>query len=380
MNRVGIIGGGQLGRMLAQASAELGIECLILDPDPACCAGQVAPVHVGSLDDMPCLAAFAEQVDVVTYEHENVPTESLEVIAESTDVAPGVTSLKLSQDRLLERSLLSACEVDQPKHASVDGLSTLNDAIKHVGAPGFLKRRRGGYDGRGQTLVQSTDDAAEAWNLLGSTNCVYEALVSFDRELSILGLRDRSGHKLFYPLIESLHDGGILIRTRAPAPGAIELQSGAEEIASRVVDTLDHVGAFALELFDVGGRLLANEFAGRVHNTGHWTIEGAETSQFSNHIRAITGMPLGATAATGFAITANVLGEIPGPLQHPETLPPNLHVHLYGKKPAPRRKIGHATIVCAKELDALDAVGVMTSLIGPRHLDVNEFDAPARKR
>jgi len=347
VRRVGILGGGQLGRMLAQAGEALGIECRLLDPSPDACAGQVAQLVVGSVDDHEVLASFAEGIDVVTYEHENLPPESLEFLASRLRVAPGPGSLRISRDRLLERRLFARCNVAQPVHRAVSDERTLDAAIRAVGTPGFLKRRAGGYDGRGQAPVQRPDDASAAWASIGNAPATYEAHVHFDRELSIVGIRVTGGETRFYPLVESVHERGTLVRTLAPAPGVTpELESTARRMAGAVADALDHVGTFALELFDVRGELLANEFAGRVHNTGHWTIEGAETSQFENHLRAITGMTPGPTTPRGHTLMLNLLGRVPDALRD-GSLPPGVHVHLYGKRPAPRRKLGHVTLRAA---------------------------------
>jgi len=346
MTRVGILGGGQLGRMLAQAGAGLGIECRLLDPSPDACAGQVAPLVVGSPEDKATLSAFAEGLDVVTYEHENLPPESLEFLASRVRVAPGPASLRNSRDRLLERRLFARCGVDQPTHDAISDDRSLALVVESVGTPGYLKRRRGGYDGRGQALVGRPDEARDAWASIENAPATYEAHVDFRRELSIVGARAADGEIRFYPIVESVHEGGILVRTIAPAPDVTpELESTARSMAGAVADALDHVGAFALELFELDGALLANEFAGRVHNTGHWTIEGAESSQFENHLRAVTGMPLGSTKLTGHTLMINLLGEIPDSLRDPESLPRSVHVHAYGKQPASRRKVGHVTLL-----------------------------------
>ncbi len=325
---VGCIGGGQLGRMLALAGAPLGLRMRFLDPAPDACAGAVGELVVGAYDDPACLDRLADGADVVTFEFENVPVEAARRVA----VVPDMRALELGQDRLVEKELFRRLGIGTAP------FGTLED----VGVPALVKSRRLGYDGKGQRTVDSPGE------IIGENELV-EGIVPFDRELSIVGVRGRDGATAFYPLTENEHRGGILATSRAPASGAGALQGEAEEIARRLLDELGYVGVLAVELFDVGGRLLANEFAPRVHNTGHWTIEGSVTSQFENHLRAILGLPLGPTEALGSAILVNLVGAVP-PLEELLAVR-GAHVHVYGKEPRPGRKLGHVTIVDADPAD-----------------------------
>jgi 5-(carboxyamino)imidazole ribonucleotide synthase len=308
--------------------------------------------------------------DVVTYEHEHLPAESVEWLAERTVVRPGGRSLREVQNRVTQRRLLSRVGVGQADHVVIDdreiakrggGEQALRSAVERIGAPGILKTATGGYDGKGQFRIESSHQCAEAWSALNPETAVYERFVDFERELSIVGVRGADGAKRFYPIIESVHERGILVQTIAPAPGEAEvvrsLQAQAESHVSAIVDELGHIGAFALELFQIPGhagpRVIANEFAGRVHNTGHWTIEGAETSQFANHLRAITGRDLGSTAmSVGASAMMNFIGALPDEAQIASFNQAGAFYHDYGKRPAPGRKVGHVT-VCAPDSRAL---------------------------
>jgi 5-(carboxyamino)imidazole ribonucleotide synthase len=329
---VGCIGGGQLGRMLALAAAPLGVRMRFLDPAPDACAGQVGELVVASYDDLDGLARLAESADVVTFEFENVPVAA----AQAVDAVPGPRALELGQDRLVEKELFRRLGIETAPFGSLDD----------VGFPALVKSRRLGYDGKGQRVAEGDETLAD--------DELAEGIVEFDRELSIVAVRGRDGETAFYPLAENEHRGGILAISRVPARGAPQRE--AEEIASRLLDELAYVGVLAVELFDVDGSLLANEFATRVHNTGHWTIDGAPTSQFENHLRAILGLPLGSTAARGSSTMVNLVGEVP-PLGRLLAVP-GAHVHLYGKEPRPGRKLGHVTLVDAAE----DAVAEVEGL------------------
>lgn len=332
MTVVGCIGGGQLGRMLALAGAPLGIRMRFLDPAPDACAGQVGELIVGPYDDERCLAGLAEGAAVVTYEFENVPPEAARLVA----AVPGARALEQGQDRLVEKELFRRLGIDTARFGS----------LAEVGVPALVKSRRLGYDGKGQHVAEVIGPIGEGE--------LAEELLAFDRELSVLAVRCRDGDTAFYPVAENEHRGGILAVSRAPARDAP--QQAAEDIATRLLDELEYVGVLAVELFEVGGRLLANEFAPRVHNTGHWTIDGAVTSQFESHLRAILGLPLGDTSATGQAVMVNLVGSLP-PLERLLAIP-GAHVHLYGKEPRAGRKLGHVTLVDAAE----DAVAEVVAL------------------
>jgi 5-(carboxyamino)imidazole ribonucleotide synthase len=329
---VGCIGGGQLGRMLALAGAPLGVRLRFLDPAADACAGDVGELVVGAYDDPVCLDRLADGTNAVTYEFENVPVSA----ARAVGAVPDSLALELGQDRLAEKDLFRRLGIATAPFGSLD----------ETGVPALVKSRRLGYDGKGQRV-------AETFEPLGEDELA-EGVVAFDRELSILAVRGRTGETAFYPVTENEHRGGILAVSRAPAPGAP--QDEAEWIASRLLDDLGYVGVLAVELFDVEGRLIANEFAPRVHNSGHWTIDGAYTSQFENHLRAILGLPLGVTAARGSSVMVNLVGGSP-PLERLLAIS-GAHAHLYGKEERPGRKIGHVTLVDAGD----DAVAQVVEL------------------
>ena len=314
---VGVIGGGQLARMLALAGIPLGLSFRFLDPSPDAPARAVGELIVGDYDDPRLLARLADGAAAVTYEFENVPVAAAERVA----AIPAAAALRASQDRLVEKLLFRELGIPTPR---------IDDEVETF--PAILKTRRLGYDGKGQRLVES-------WDGPGSLH-VLEERVPFDRELSLLAVRAADGKTRFWPLAENVHEDGILRVSRAPAANAP--QAEAEEYGARLLDRLGYVGVLALELFDVGGRLLANEFAPRVHNTGHWTIEGAATSQFENHLRAILGLPLGPTESRP-SVMVNLIGSLPR--SHDVLRIPGAHLHLYAKEPRPRRKLGHVTLV-----------------------------------
>ena len=318
---VSCIGGGQLGRMLALAGAPLDVRFRFLDPSPDACAGEVGELLVGPYDDPDLLDRLADGAAAVTYEFENVPVDA----ARRVGAVPDARALELGQDRLVEKELFRSLGIPTARYGS----------LEESGLPALVKSRRLGYDGKGQRLVESL--------VVFDDDELAEEVVPFDRELSIVAARGRDGQTAFYPLAENEHRGGILSVSRAPALGA--LQGEAEEIATKLLDALGYVGVLAVELFEVEGRLLANEFAPRVHNTGHWTIDGAVTSQFENHVRAVLGLPLGSTEALGESVMLNLVGDAP-PLEHMLGVP-GAHVHLYGKTPRPGRKLGHVTLVDA---------------------------------
>jgi 5-(carboxyamino)imidazole ribonucleotide synthase len=352
VTRVGIVGGGQLGMMLAEAAVPLGIECLTLDPSPDSPASRVAPTIVAEYDDPAALAELAASSDVVTYEFENVPVDAARFLAERVSVFPSPESLRFAQDRLLEKTLFEEIGLPVAPFAPVSNADELEEALEVVGVPSLLKTRRLGYDGKGQVRLSSVDDAPEARRSLGEVPCLLESLVPFDRELSILGVRARDGSAAFYPLTENVHREGILRTSRAPASAAPALQDAAEARARALMERLDHVGVLAIELFDAGGELLGNEFAPRVHNSGHWTIEGAATSQFENHLRAICGFELGATTTPAHGAMVNLIGRLPDDIGIEGG---GVFVHRYGKEPRPGRKLGHVTIV-AGDRDTRDRV------------------------
>lgn len=344
--KIGILGGGQLARMLCLAGYPLGMEFRILDPTPDVCAAPVAEHIVADYEDGEGLTRFADGVDVVTYEFENVPMKAAAWLAERVPVFPPSVALEKSQDRLLEKTFLQALDVPVPLFAPVNSFEEMIGAVSRLGLPAVLKTRRFGYDGKGQCVLREFGALESAWQELNHHNSnpdlILEGFVDFDRELSLLAVRGRTGEIRFYPLVENQHENGILRVTRAPAPDLTpDLQQQAENHMRSILEALNYVGILAIEFFQTGRKLIANEMAPRVHNSGHWTIEGAATSQFENHLRAITGLPLGSTACIGQSIMHNIIGE---PVDMETTLSmPDTHLHLYGKAPRPGRKIGHIT-------------------------------------
>jgi 5-(carboxyamino)imidazole ribonucleotide synthase len=337
---VGCIGGGQLGRMLALAAAPLGVAVRCLDPADDACAGDVCELIVGAYDDPEALARLAYGASCVTFEFENVPAAALGTLREKTHIRPGPNSLTISQDRLWEKQLFGRVGVPCAAFADIETPDRLEEALARTGLPAVIKTKRMGYDGKGQRVVRSRDEAAEAVAELGD-ELIAEALVRFRRELSLVLVRGLDLETVFYPLVENVHVGGILSTTTAPAPGVDPaLQATCQAYGLAVAEALHHVGVLCLEFFETDTGVLANELAPRVHNSGHWTIEGAETSQFENHIRAVLGLPLGSTAPRGSARMENLIGEHP-PLA--ELLAGGGHVHLYGKAPRKGRKLGHVT-------------------------------------
>lgn len=343
---VGILGGGQLARMLALAGTPLGLRFLVLDPAADACAGQCAPLLVGDFRDEAVLADFASRVDVATFDFENVPAASAEWLARHVPVYPGPGALAAAQDRLVEKTLFRALGIPVPDFAAVDTRASLDAAVAQVGAPGILKTRRLGYDGKGQFRIRSLDDVDDAWRALGaqapSVGLIYEAFVPFERELSVVAVRGRDGEFRTWPLTQNWHVDGVLSASLAPAACEPALAAQAHAHARALAEHLEYVGVFALELFCRDGVLLANEMAPRVHNSGHWTIEGADTSQFQNHLRAVLGLPLGETRALGQACMLNWIGSMPeaGAVLRQ----PGGHWHDYGKQPREGRKVGHATL------------------------------------
>ncbi len=349
---IGILGAGQLGRMLALAGYPHGLRFRFFDPAPASPASHLAEQICAPYDDEGALRRFAEGLALVTYEFENVPVAAARLLERHLPVYPPPAALEAAQDRLVEKQFFQRLGIPTPPFAAVDDRAGLDAAVRQLGLPAVLKTRRMGYDGKGQALLRSPEDAADAWRQLGGQPLILEAHVPFTRELSIIAVRGRDGATACYPLVENLHRGGILRRSVAPAPDVTpELQEQAERYAARALDALQYVGVLAIELFEVPGAagcgahspaLLANEMAPRVHNSGHWTIEGAATSQFENHLRATLGLPLGSTAARGHAAMLNLIGATPEPAA--VLALPEAHLHCYGKEPRPGRKLGHITL------------------------------------
>ncbi|MCE9564830.1 MAG: 5-(carboxyamino)imidazole ribonucleotide synthase [Planctomycetes bacterium] len=344
--RVGILGGGQLGRMIALAGYPLGVRSTVLEPGEESSAGQVCPQISGEFDDFRALYELARASDVVTFEFENVPVESARWLAERVPVFPPPRALEVSQERLAEKQFFASLGIPTPPFAAVDSREQFDDAVTKIGLPAVLKTRRFGYDGKGQAVLRTQTDCEVAWAKLGGRPLILEGFVQFDRELSIIAVRGRNGQIATYPLIENVHRDGILHRSIAPAdnPGE-ELNERAAEYASRVLSELDYVGVLTIEWFQDGPRLLANEMAPRVHNSGHWTIDAAITSQFENHVRAVCGLPLGRCDAVGHSAMYNFIGAVPSITE--VLANPDAKLHVYGKSFRAARKVGHVTLRAA---------------------------------
>jgi 5-(carboxyamino)imidazole ribonucleotide synthase len=341
--RIGVLGGGQLGRMLALAGYPLGLTFRFLDPSPEACAGQVGELLVGSFQDNGLLERFAQGLDLVTYEFENVPVAAARFLEGLLPVYPPPKALEVAQDRLLEKTFFRGLGVPTPPFHPVDRLPDLEEGLRHVGLPALLKTRRGGYDGKGQPWCGHggrRKGPLGAWGVLASS---WRALWPLTGKSPCWQPEAPRGRWPSTPLVENRHQGGILRLSLAPAPGASEaLGKKAEGYARKALEALGYVGVLALEFFQVGEELLFNEMAPRVHNSGHWTIEGAETSQFQNHLRALLGLPLGSTAPRGHSAMVNLIGLRP---DFQEVLKvPGAHLHWYGKAVRPGRKVGHITL------------------------------------
>jgi 5-(carboxyamino)imidazole ribonucleotide synthase len=340
--RIGVIGAGQLGRMLALAGYPLALGFRFLDASADSPGGQIAPIVTGDYDDPGCIARLAAGCDLVTYEFENVPVTALARIPPEVPCHPPVEALRVSQDRLYEKELFGRLGIATPAFRAVDSPADLAAAAAAIGLPAVLKTRRLGYDGRGQHVLRRHADLAPAYAALGGVPLILEAFVRFDREVSIVGARSTRGETRAYPLAENAHGGGILRTTRAPYRRSA-LQRAAERSLRRLFDHFGYAGVLTVEFFVEHGRLIANEIAPRVHNSGHWTIEGAATSQFENHLRAILGWPLGDTRPLGHSAMVNLIGALPDRASLLGL--PGVHLHDYGKAARPGRKLGHCTVV-----------------------------------
>ncbi|MGH8234848.1 MAG: 5-(carboxyamino)imidazole ribonucleotide synthase [Rhodanobacteraceae bacterium] len=361
MSKLGILGGGQLARMMVLAGVPIGVRFEVVDPVADACAGQLAPLLNEGWGAFYKLEAFARDIDAATFDFENVPAETAEWLAARTRVAPNARSLATAQDRVLEKTLFRKCGLPTTEFADVATRAGLDAVLARIGAPAILKTRREGYDGKGQFRIKTTADADAAWEALGwqaaSRGLILEGFVDFDCEASIIAVRAADGAFRAWPVTRNWHVGGILSASLAPAPVGDTIGEAAIAHARAIAEELDYVGVFALELFVMGNavhgkELLGNEMAPRVHNSGHWTIEGAVTSQFENHVRAVLGMPLGDTSARGLSCMLNWIGELPD--RDALIAIPGAHWHDYAKAPRPGRKVGHAT-VCAPDSKILSA-------------------------
>lgn len=329
--------------MLALAGYPLGQRFRFFDTVEDAVAGQLAELRVGAYDDLGALSRFAEGLELVTYEFENVPVAAARFLAERVPVFPPPQALEAAQDRLTEKTFFRGLGIPTPPFYPVLTRADLLQGVERIGFPCVLKTRTLGYDGKGQEVLRGPEDVEGAWSRLGGQLLILEGFVEFERELSVLAVRGRGGELAFYPLVENHHQGGILRKSLAPAPGlSPQLQAQAEDYARRVLERLEYVGVLAIELFEAEGQLIANEMAPRVHNSGHWSLEGAETSQFENHLRAVLGLPLGSTQVRGYAAMLNLIGLQPDFARILEVR--EAHLHWYGKELRPGRKMGHVNL------------------------------------
>jgi len=349
--------------MLALAGYQLGVEFRFFDPSSGAPVGQIGELVAADYSDRAALERFLKGVDVVTYEFESIPLSTVQFVAERVTVYPPVEALEIAQDRLLEKKLFEHLGIPTPAFAPVDTLEELREAVSRIGLPVVLKTRKMGYDGKGQAVIRDDASLESGWKRLAGVPLLVEKYVSFQHELSVIGVRDPNGRENFYPPVENVHRDGILRRSTVPAPHATPDASAlAIEYSRRLMDKLQYVGVLALELFSVDGTLLANEIAPRVHNSGHWTIEGAETSQFENHLRAVLSMPLGTTSLRGSSVILNIIGHIPP--REKVLAVDGAHLHLYGKAPTEKRKVGHVTLVGRSLADLERGTAVLEALVG----------------
>lgn len=355
---IGILGAGQLARMLALAGKPLGLKFIFLDPTPVACAADVGKHLIGDYTDKALLSQLASEADVITYEFENVPVEIIDFLNQMTPVYPPAKALSIGQDRVTEKHFLQDLSIATAPFVAVSSLAELQQAILTIGYPAILKTRRFGYDGKGQVMLHNEHELADAWKSIQNAPSVVEGFVPFDREISIIASRNVSGEIVHYPVSENTHHKGILRLAKNTFDDPQQIH--AEQYINKILHALDYVGTIALELFAVGDTLIANEFAPRVHNSGHWTIEGSETSQFENHLRAIMDMPLGKTNSIGYAAMQNFIGNVP-PTKKLLSLT-QLHLHLYDKAARKGRKLAHATIRTDSPANFSDLVATLAQL------------------
>lgn len=352
--RIGIIGAGQLGQMLGFAARDLGVECRFVDPSDSPPAADCGEVIQRPFDDGDALAELAATCDVVTYEFENVPVEALHRIDDKVPVYPPADALRHAQDRLDEKRLFDQLDIPLAGYRTIDSRDDIVAAIEDLGLPVVIKSRRLGYDGKGQFIVRDRDDIDAAWKTLGGQPLIAEQWINFDYEVSCIGARNVDGDIVIYPLSRNTHVDGILRTSRSPVDEP-RLADRAETYVRRLLGHLDYVGVLALELFVCDDDLMANEFAPRVHNSGHWSIEGSTTSQFENHLRAVMNRPLGSTANVGHAGMINLIGTIPDAVRSQDLG----ILHDYGKEPRPGRKLGHVTVTADTEAERDELVDII---------------------
>jgi 5-(carboxyamino)imidazole ribonucleotide synthase len=354
--KVGVLGAGQLARMLALTAHPLGIRLTAFDPAVDCCAAAIAPVVHAAFDDADALQHFAAQQDVITFDFENVPAAPLLALAPDVQIHPSPQALELAQDRLREKNLFRELHIPTAEFLAIDSADALRDALKQLPGRAVLKTRQLGYDGKGQIRVDAHSNAQDAWQALSGAPCILEHWVPFSFEVSQLAVRGRDGEMRFYPLSANVHQDGVLHLSYSPCLDPT-LSALARQHVEALLLALDYVGLLAVEFFVVGNQLIANEMAPRVHNSGHFSIEGSDTSQFENHLRAITGLPLGSTAARGHSLMLNFLGKMPSAA--PMLRVAGSHWHDYGKAPRPGRKVGHLTVTAADRDQLLERAAAL---------------------
>ncbi|TNG00806.1 MAG: 5-(carboxyamino)imidazole ribonucleotide synthase [Gammaproteobacteria bacterium] len=355
--RIGVLGGGQLGRMLALAGIPMGLDFVLLDQNPSASAANLGQFICGEVEDIEQLSKLASDVDVVTVESENISLSALQQVEKLAPVLPRPKAVAIAQDRLKEKELFTKLNIPTPRFYPADNIEDLVNAAESHGSDMIVKSRRFGYDGKGQSGLERPAHAKEVWNTLGGVPLIAEERIHFSREVSMIAVRDRQGETRFYPLTENLHQSGILLRSEAVIDDP--LQPLAENYTQLVMQELDYVGVLTFEFFDCDGELFANEIAPRVHNSGHWTIEGAVTSQFENHLRAIVGWPLGDTTSRVSSVMYNLIGKLP---HHVDILSlEGAHLHDYSKSPRPGRKLGHVTL-CNPTTETIDQLENMLKI------------------
>jgi len=358
---IGILGGGQLARMMALAGIPLGFEFSFLDPSAEACAKSLGSLVQADFADADAASKMAEAIDIATYDFENVPAASATAVAAVKPMYPGVTALEACQDRWVEKNLVAGLDIPVPSFEPVKSRTDLMAACQKLGFPSVLKTRRLGYDGKGQAVLRQQEDMERAWQRFGDFELILESFVPFDAECSVIGVRSLSGEIRFWPVSRNHHVNGVLTLSRAGGLND-QIQAAAEKVGRRLLQHFDYVGIMTVEFFVRDGTLLVNEIAPRVHNSGHWTIDGSTTSQFDNHIRAITGLPLGSTAQTNHALMFNWLGELPDRDALLEV--EGLHWHDYGKSPRPGRKLGHATVTAPDAASLQQRANQVANLLG----------------
>ncbi len=373
---IGVLGGGQLARMMAQAGRSLGLNFMFLSPNSHPSAASLGTHLCAAYDDEQALKSIAEWADVVTYEFENVSLFALESLQPQVTLHPSISPLAVARDRLIEKNHFNSLGIPTAKFAPFETLAGLTRAVQDIGLPAILKTRTQGYDGKGQALLRDETDLVAAWERLGEFPCIVESKVAFDREISIIAARNQKGDMVFYPISENHHRDGILRLSISRLNDPFQTQ--ANDTIRKLMEDFNYVGVMALELFQMKDQLFANEFAPRVHNSGHWTIEGAETSQFENHLRAICDLPLGNTATDQPTAMVNLVGRLPDEKEIRSV--PGAIPHFYGKQERPGRKVGHVTLTskdCTME-EFDQRLEVLLNLAGESELAGQKFMNPIK--